>query len=169
MSTTSFEKEVTVAAHANYGAFRGKDNTFYKPAGKDMRLEDFEVDKTYKVRGYSSESGKTHYITMILSDSVVAEAKPVEAKPVEAKPVGRRMSVAKPVEERAGDEKGLTKLGGARDFVKEAKGKTYSLIVAGLAHNSAIYSNCSLHMPLDTVILDIADRLLKAIEDRGYF
>jgi len=47
-----------------------------------------------------------------------------------------------------------------RDFVKEAKGKTFSLIVAALCHN---------HKLSPENILKTADLLLKGIEDREYF
>ena len=75
------------------------------------------------------------------------------------------MTIAKPVE-KAGDDKILVKKSyGDRDFVKEAKGKTFSLIVAGLSHNV----NAADHTTSTERILALADSLLKGIEDRGYF
>lgn len=146
----TFEKVVKVSAHAKYGAFRGEDKSFYKPAGGGLQLQDFKVGEEYAVKGYSSESGKTHYITEIVNGEVKAEAKPS----------GRRFVKR---EEKAGDDKILVKPSGGRDFVKEAKGKTFSLIVAGLAHQ---FNGQDI---TENVILTTADRLLKGIEERGYF
>ena len=53
------------------------------------------------------------------------------------------------------------------DWVKIAKGKTYSLIVAGLCHGSIVESAHDL--PASSRILALADELLKGIEDRKYF
>jgi hypothetical protein len=153
---TPFELEVTVASHAKYGAFRGGDGKFYKPAGPGMVLEDFKVGESYTVKGYSSESGKTNYITGISTEKVESPKEVAEAKPLK-----RRMTEVPTIVSSSG-EPGIAekvKLGGSRDFVKEAKGKTYSLIVANLA---------SAGVSVD-LIPGQADTLLKAIEERGYF
>jgi len=154
-----FETVVTVAKHANYGSFQGTDKKFYKAAGDGMTLDTFVIGKTYQVKGYKSESGKTNYVTLITSDSPA----------LDKAPVGRR--IAPPKEEKAGDDKilhgGRSKAtsSGTRDFVKEAKGKTFSLIVAGLAHNvNTVDDTASAER-----ILALADSLLKGIEDREYF
>ena len=153
---TPFELEVTVASHAKYGAFRGSDGKFYKPAGPGMVLEDFKVGESYTVKGYSSESGKTNYITGISTEKVESPKEVAEAKPLK-----RRMTEVPTIVSSSG-EPGIAekvKLGGSRDFVKEAKGKTFSLIVAALAHQKDD----------PAVILAIADSLLAGIENRGYF
>lgn len=147
MANTQFEKVVTVAGHANYGAFRAEDKKFYKPSGEGLTLENFEIGKTYKVSGYTSETGKTSYITM----SSPTEEKPSAPVAEPAKPAGRR--VAKPQTEEK------------TDWVKIAKGKTYSLIVAGLAH-----SDFALNTPEGRkALLEAADALIRGIEDRKYF
>jgi hypothetical protein len=48
------------------------------------------------------------------------------------------------------------------EATRVAKGKTYSLIVAGLSHSYSSIAGAE-------TILEIADKLLKGIEDRGYF
>ena len=157
-----FETTVVVKAHAKFGAFRAEDGKFYKPdEKKGMKLEDFVAGESYAVKGYSSESGKTNYITAVNGGTAPAAE------------VAPRRRMAPEVKEKAGDDKGLTTrtviadfsatekkvLSHCRDFVKEAKGKTFSLIVAGLSHTDAKAED----------ILAKADVLLKGIEDRGYF
>jgi hypothetical protein len=140
---TSFEREVTVEKHANYGAFRASDKKFYKPVGDGLSLNNFPENLVVNVKGYSSESGKTNYITDIIAKGESPKRR-LPAPPTESKSV-------------AGDDKGFVQP--KRDFIKEAKGKTFSLMVAGLAHTSLSAEE----------ILSKADVLLKGIEDRGYF
>lgn len=159
--SNDFQKQVKIAATANYGAVRGDDGIFYKPVNKSIVLE---VGQTYNLKGYTAASGKTHYVTgIVLGDHG------------EKKPAGRKLSPPKSIEPdveveiplapkvTAGDNKGFT-FGRdnvpKRDFVKEAKGKTFSLIVAGLAKRDGL--------DVDT-LLSMADQLLKGIEERGYF
>lgn len=165
-----FSRTVTVSKHANYGAFQGDDNKFYKPP-KEMSLNDFAVGTVHQIKGYCSDSGKTNYIT------TVGQTGPVDGTftDTDKKPRGRRLPKTLPREDKKAipgdnketEEKSKTISTGERDFVKEAKGKTFSLIVAGLAHNySSLKTNS---MKASTGILNIADELLKGIEDRGYF
>lgn len=150
--TTQFEQQITVEAHANYGAFRGNDKKFYKPVGKDLTLKDFEVGKTYAVKGYRSETGKTSYITAIVTSSAPATA-PV-AKPVE----GRKLPPP-PVQEVKAP---ISSVSTGRDFTKEAKGKTISLFIAAILQNSG-----------ETIdapdILEMAESLVNLMDEKGYF
>lgn len=156
MSNTAFEKTIKVEAHANYGAFRGDDRKFYKPVDKKLTLEDFKVGQTYHVKGYASESGKTNYITMILNST--AQAAPVNPT-VPAAP--RRLAIPKveSVEEKPGDDKGLTAAGGRRDFKKEAKGKTLSLFVAAIIQHDGVRPG----------IISDAANLIQEMEENGCF
>jgi hypothetical protein len=151
MNNTSFEKTVTVEKHANYGAFRGTDAKFYKPVGEELTLDAFQLGKTYNVKGYSSESGKTNYITMILTDA-----------PAAATSVGkRRLDVPKEelvVEENPKDDKTPNREVGRRDFKKEAKGKTLSLFIAA-----------QLHAGKDTGLIETAEDLIQKMDEKGYF
>ena len=158
MSNTPFEKTVRVEAHANYGAFRGDDRKFYKPVDMKLTLEDFKVGQTYNIKGYSSESGKTNYITMILNGAPAAAA-PVSAV-VAPTPVAapRRLALTKGEPVVAGDDKGLTLAGGRRDFKKEAKGKTVSLFIAAILHSGN-----------PTNALEIAEGLVNKMDEKGYF
>ena len=158
MSNTSFEKTITVQAHANYGAFRADDRKFYKPVSKDMTLQDFEIGKTYNIKGYSSETGKTNYITMILTGAPAAAA-PVSA-PVATAPVAkRRLDVPKEepaVEEKPGDSRVIEAV--RRDFKKEAKGKTLSLFIAA-----------QLQAGKATGLIETAEELIQKMDEKGYF
>jgi len=150
--SVQFEKQVTVKAHANYGAFRATDNMFYKPTGS-LKLEQFVPNETYNIKGYASDSGKTNYITMILTGAPSVST-PV-AVAVEAPK--RRLAIpkAEPVAV-AGDDKVL---GVKRDFMKEAKGKTVSLFIAAL-----LQKGCTPEEAIAT-----AEDTLKLMEEKGYF
>lgn len=144
-----FEQQVTVKAHANYGAFRATNNSFYKPTG-NLKLEDFTPGQTYNVKGYASDSGKTNYITMVVKDSLntvpIASTTAVVPK--------RRLALPKEEQvEVAGDDKGLK-----RDFKKEAKGKTVSLFIAALLPTKS---------PAEAITL--AEEAVRIMEEKGYF
>ena len=156
--STQFEREVKVEAHGKYESFRGNDRVFYKAVGDGLKLENFEIGQSYIVKGYSSESGKTNYITHIVTAGALVPGAPI-VTPVENKPLtGRKMSPPTTTLKEERKASGFKE----RDFVKEAKGKTFSLIVAGLVQGSL--GNAKLED-----ILAKADDLLKGIEDRGYF
>lgn len=157
---TSFERTITVQKHANYGAFLADDRKFYKPDGKKLTLEDFQVGQTYNIKGYSSETGKTNYITMLLTQSKQDSTHPAPVAPAPAAP--RRLSLPKveATPEPAGDDKGLTLSGGRRDFKKEAKGKTLSLFIAALLQNGGV--------PVDMVV-KVAESVVSEMDEKGYF
>lgn len=145
-----FEKQVTVKAHANYGAFRATDNSFYKPTG-NLKLEDFAPGQTYNVKGYASDSGKTNYITLVLAPGSSQPSAAVSAAPK------RRIAVAKEeIVEVAGDNKGLSSV---RDFKKEeAKGKTVSLFIAALLPTKSAKE-----------AVELAEEAVRVMEEKGYF
>ena len=148
----TFEKEVVVKEHANYGAFKGEDGHYYKPV-KGMTLDVFPVGFKANLKGFKSASGKTHYVTEYTA-----------IKTPQARTFKRTQT------EPAGDNKGLTskevikpKYEG-RDFVKEAKGKTMCQFISAMLHG---------HKETDTLkvkdIVDTAELLMKMLDERGYF
>lgn len=60
-----------------------------------------------------------------------------------------------------------------RDFKKEAKGKTFSLLLAGLVKNEELYryakDNGDTTSDYPEILLHCADKLLEGIDKRGYF
>jgi hypothetical protein len=153
--SVQFEKQVTVKAHANYGAFRATDNSFYKPTGS-LKLEQFIPGETYNVKGYASDSGKTNYITMLLTGEPVQQSS-IPASPNTFPAAKRRLAL--PKEEQMpnpGDDKIL---GGKRDFMKEAKGKTASLFIAALLGKGVE----------PKVAVEEAEKTVALMEEKGYF
>lgn len=148
--SNNFEREVTVEAHGKYDSFRGSDKVFYKPVGEGLTVSNFEIGKSYKVKGYSSDTGKTNYIVELL----LANSKVVAAPAVKA---GAKMPKPDAPKAKAKDKD--------VDWNKIAKGKTFSLIVAGLTHSEFDLGILEGRKAL----LEAADDLLKGIEDRGYF
>jgi hypothetical protein len=151
--TFTFEDTLLILKHGPYGFFakdqKGYDN-WYKP-GKAVNKTDFQPGMYYNVK--ITKSGKSRFVNEFKRLSQ-PESQPESEKEVQ---ISDNATPPPLPHEIVKDEP--KKSYGGRDFVKEAKGKTYSLIVAGLAS----------HLKDPVEILAVADTLLKGIDDREYF